>query len=83
MLVNMLLQNFYDVQNDPFNPNYSIWTNAGANQTTAAGNINYANNYICNDPLLYDDEFVPFDASSANKYGPISRLSKSILRLVN
>ncbi|XP_058790594.1 roquin-1 isoform X2 [Phymastichus coffea] len=75
--------NFYDIQNDPFNSNHSIWTNAAANQTTQTSNINFANNYICNDPLLYDDEFVPFDASSANKYGPISRLSKSILRPTN
>ncbi|XP_001603217.2 roquin-2 [Nasonia vitripennis] len=74
--------NYYDIQSDSLYPNFSIWTNAPTNQSNP-GNINFTNNFICNDSILYDDEFIPFDASSANKYGPISRLSKSILRPTN
>ncbi|XP_011495312.1 PREDICTED: uncharacterized protein LOC105360184 [Ceratosolen solmsi marchali] len=75
--------NYYDIQSDSLYPNFSIWTNAPTNQTNSTGNINFTNNFICNDSILYDDEFIPFDASSANKYGPISRLSKTILRPTN
>ncbi|XP_014222745.1 uncharacterized protein LOC106649694 isoform X1 [Trichogramma pretiosum] len=75
--------NYHDIHNDPLNSDYSIWTNSLSNQNNTTGTFNFGNNYICNDSNVYDDEFVPFEASLANKYGPISRLSKSILRPTN
>ncbi|KAJ8667298.1 hypothetical protein QAD02_008960 [Eretmocerus hayati] len=75
--------NYCDIQSDNTYPNFSIWTSAPTNQSNTTANINFTNNFICNDSILYDDEFIPFDASSANKYGPISRVSKSILRPTN
>ena len=71
-------QNYYETQNEILQQNYSIWTNAPSSQSIQTGNINFANNIICNDAIRYDDEFIPFDGSSANKYGPISRSANGI-----
>ncbi|XP_015114346.1 roquin-1 [Diachasma alloeum] len=67
----------YDIQTEGIQGNYSIWAN-GPSQIPP-GSINYGNNHRRSD-LVFDDEFVPFEASPASKYGPISRLSKSLLR---
>lgn len=73
------LQN-YDVQGDTLSSNFSIWTNTPNNPMVPPSNINCNNNFRCADPILFDDEFVPFDASSSSKYGPISKLSKNLMR---
>ncbi|XP_011299638.1 roquin-1 isoform X2 [Fopius arisanus] len=71
----------YDTQGEVMQGNYSIWAN-GPSQISP-GSINYGNNYRRSD-LVFDDEFVPLDASPASKYGPISRLpTKSLLRPTN
>lgn len=70
----------YDMQGDILTPNFSIWTNASGNQITPTTNINFNNSFRRPDSVLFDDEFVPFDASTASNYGPISRLSKTVLR---
>ncbi|KAK0180667.1 hypothetical protein PV327_003027 [Microctonus hyperodae] len=70
-----------DVQgNDSLSTNYSIWANGPASQMTSLPHMNCNNNFRRNDSIIFDDEFVPFDASSVSKYGPISRVSKSLLR---
>ncbi|XP_033340321.1 RING finger and CCCH-type zinc finger domain-containing protein roquin isoform X2 [Megalopta genalis] len=73
----------YDMQADTLSCNFSIWTNASSNLMVPPANINCNNNFRCTDPILFDDEFVPLDASSSNKYGPISKLSKNIMRSSN
>ncbi|XP_023287730.1 roquin-1 isoform X2 [Orussus abietinus] len=70
-------------QGDPLSPSFSIWANAPGGQLSPAGNINYGGNFRRSDSILLDDEFVPFEATPASKYGPISRLSKSLLRPAN
>ncbi|XP_051162613.1 roquin-1 isoform X1 [Leptopilina boulardi] len=77
------LKTNYDMQGDILTPNFSIWTNASGNQITPSTNINFNNSYRRPDSVLFDDEFVPFDASTASNYGPISRLSKTVLRPAN
>ncbi|XP_057334738.1 roquin-1 isoform X2 [Microplitis mediator] len=72
----------YDPQ-DTLPPTYSTWTNAAPLSQMTPQQINYGNNFHRSDSILFDDEFIPFDASAANKYGPISRISKSILRPAN
>ena len=73
----------YDVQGDTLSSNFSIWTNTPNNPMVPPSNINCNNNFRCADPILFDDEFVPFDASSSSKYGPISKLSKNLMRSGN
>ncbi|XP_015586020.1 roquin-2 isoform X2 [Cephus cinctus] len=70
----------YEIQGDLLSPNFSIWTNAPGNQMTSTPNINYSSNFRRSDSIQLDDEFVPYDATPASKYGPISRVSKSLLR---
>ncbi|XP_043286038.1 roquin-2 [Venturia canescens] len=67
----------YDIQSNQ-NPNYSIWTNNP--QMAQGSHINYGTNYRRSDAMLFDDEFVPFEAPPASKYGPISRVSKTLMR---
>ena len=69
----------YDVQGNPLSTKYSIWTNA-PQITSSALHLNYSNNYRRMDTMVFDDEFVPFETPPASKYGPISRLSKSLVR---
>ncbi|XP_078041614.1 RING finger and CCCH-type zinc finger domain-containing protein roquin isoform X2 [Augochlora pura] len=73
----------YDMQADTVSCNFSIWTNASSNLMVPPANINCNNNFRCTDPILFEDEFVPLDASSSNKYGPISKLSKNLMRSSN
>ncbi|XP_017892553.1 roquin-1 isoform X2 [Ceratina calcarata] len=73
----------YDMQGDALSSNLSIWTNTSNNPMVPSTNINCNNNFRCADPILLDDEFVPFDASSNSKYGPISKLSKNLIRTTN
>lgn len=67
----------YEMQGDNMSENYSIWANGPGG--TMPPHVNYGTNYHRRDSLIFDDEFVPFDAS-ANKYGPISRVSKGLIR---
>ncbi|KZC04845.1 PREDICTED: roquin-1 [Dufourea novaeangliae] len=73
----------YDMQRDTLSCNFSIWTNTSSNLMVPPSNMNCNSNFRCTDPILFDDEFVPFDASSSNKYGPISKLSKNLMRSSN
>ncbi|XP_034942906.1 roquin-1 [Chelonus insularis] len=71
----------YEIQGDAIP--YSIWANRPVSQTTPTPHLNYGNNFHRSDSIIFDDEFVPFDGTSANKYGPISRISKSLHRPAN
>ncbi|XP_071877832.1 RING finger and CCCH-type zinc finger domain-containing protein roquin isoform X1 [Bombus fervidus] len=73
----------YDIQGDTLSSNFSIWTNTPNNPMVSSTNMNCNNNFRCTDPILFDDEFVPFGASSNSKYGPISKLSKNLIRSTN
>ncbi|XP_076248410.1 RING finger and CCCH-type zinc finger domain-containing protein roquin [Calliopsis andreniformis] len=73
----------YDVQGETLSSNFSIWANTTNNSMVSSSNVNCNNNFRCTDPILFDDEFVPFDASSSSKYGPISKLSKNLMRSSN
>ncbi|KOC63223.1 Roquin [Habropoda laboriosa] len=73
----------YDIQGDALSSNFSIWTNTPNSPMVPPWNINCNNNFRCTDPILFDDEFVPFDASSSSKYGPISKLSKNLIRFTS
>lgn len=44
------------------------------------GHVNYGPSYRRSEAVLFDDEFVPFEAPPASKYGPISRVSKTLMR---
>ncbi|XP_046410424.1 roquin-1 [Neodiprion fabricii] len=66
-------------QGDPLTSNFSIWTNISGSQISSSSNINHGNNFHHSDSILLDDEFVPFDAPPASKYGPISRVSKPLI----
>nr|CAD7195466.1 unnamed protein product [Timema douglasi] len=72
---------------------YSIWTSGGILHTggkvsQGAGHHQHlpvlghttTPIYTRSDSLQADDEFIPFDPPHVSKYGPISRMSKSVLR---
>ncbi|KAJ9592634.1 hypothetical protein L9F63_015689, partial [Diploptera punctata] len=66
---------------------YSIWTSGGILHTGRGGNSQVSHIAATGHPALYrsdsivtDDEFIPFDPPIVSKYGPISRMSKTILR---
>lgn len=71
-----------DIQGDVLTSNLSIWANSPGN-TINPSNISCSNNFRCADSVLIDDEFIPFDASPSSKYGPISKLSKTMMRSPN
>ncbi|XP_003702036.2 RING finger and CCCH-type zinc finger domain-containing protein roquin isoform X1 [Megachile rotundata] len=73
----------YDIQGDALSSNFSIWANTQSSPIIPPSNMNCNNNFPCTDSILFDDEFVPFDASSSNKYGPISKLPKNLIRSSN
>ncbi|XP_066590032.1 uncharacterized protein roq isoform X2 [Prorops nasuta] len=67
----------------PVSSNLSIWANAPVNSIAPSPNINCSNNVRCTDSILFDDEFVPFDTVATSKFGPISKVSKTLLRSPN
>lgn len=71
-----------DIQGDVLSSNLSIWANSSGSPVGPASNMSCSNNFRCADSVLFDDEFVPFDASPSSKYGPISKLSKTMIRSV-
>ncbi|OAD62090.1 Roquin [Eufriesea mexicana] len=56
----------YDMQGDTLSSNFSIWTNTPNSPMVPPTNMNCNNNFRCTDPILFDDEFIPFDASTNN-----------------
>ncbi|XP_015178822.1 PREDICTED: roquin-1 isoform X3 [Polistes dominula] len=72
-----------DIQGDVLSSNLSIWTNSSGSPIGPSSNMSCSNNFRCADPVLLDDEFVPFDASSSSKYGPISKISTTMIRSPN
>ncbi|PNF24679.1 hypothetical protein B7P43_G17554 [Cryptotermes secundus] len=67
---------------------YSIWTSGGILHTGRGGNSQVSHIAAAGHPaalyrsdsIMADDEFIPFDPPIVSKYGPISRMSKTILR---
>ncbi|XP_069705401.1 roquin-1 [Periplaneta americana] len=67
---------------------YSIWTSGGILHTGRGGNsqvshiaaAGHPTTLYRSDSIVADDEFIPFDPPIVSKYGPISRMSKTILR---
>ncbi|KAL2729391.1 roquin-2 isoform X1 [Vespula squamosa] len=72
-----------DIQGDVLSSNLSIWANSSGSPIGPASNMSCSNNFRCADSVLFDDEFIPFDASPSSKYGPISKLSKTMIRSPN
>ncbi|XP_012257083.2 roquin-1 [Athalia rosae] len=70
-------------QGDQLTSNFSIWTTASGTQVPPPSNINYGTTFHHSDSILLDDEFVPFDTPPASKYGPISRVTKPLVRSPN
>lgn len=79
---------FPNTDNDVCTSTYSIWTSGGILHTgrgsgSQVSHISTAAQpaaFYRSDSILADDEFIPFDPPIVSKYGPISRMSKAILR---
>ncbi|PSN35868.1 hypothetical protein C0J52_11651 [Blattella germanica] len=78
---------FPSTDNQANTSTYSIWTSGGILHTGRGGNSQVSHIAAAGHPTLYrsdsilaDDEFIPFDPPIVSKYGPISRMSKTILR---
>lgn len=79
---------FPNTENDVCTSTYSIWTSGGILHTgrgngSQVGHISTTEHptaFYRSDSILTDDEFIPFDPPIVSKYGPISRMSKTILR---
>ncbi|GLH07352.1 Uncharacterized protein GBIM_12824, partial [Gryllus bimaculatus] len=67
---------------------YSIWTSGGilhtgrgsGSQVSHLASAGHPAALYRSEGVLPDDEFIPFDPPIVSKYGPISRMSKTILR---
>ncbi|KDR20501.1 roquin-1 [Zootermopsis nevadensis] len=67
---------------------YSIWTSGGilhagrggSSQLSHITTTGHPSTLYRSDSVLADDEFIPFDPPIVSKYGPISRMSKTVLR---
>ncbi|XP_046391150.1 roquin-1 isoform X1 [Ischnura elegans] len=80
-----------NVDNQVCTSTYSIWTSGGIFHT-GMGSNSQVSHVTTNGPpttlyraetSLVDDDFIQFDPQIVSKYGPISRMSKTILRPSN
>lgn len=82
---------FPTMEKDVCTSTYSIWTSGGilhtgrgnGSQVSHIASAGHPATLYRSDTLLPDDEFIPFDPPIVSKYGPISRMSKTILRPSN
>ncbi|XP_067001149.1 roquin-1 [Anabrus simplex] len=82
---------FPNTEKDVCTSTYSIWTSGGilhtgrgsGSQVSHITTAGHPTTLYRSDSILADDEFIPFDPPIVSKYGPISRMSKTILRPSN